>query len=148
MKADNSAQDNDLSSIPGEFRENYRFLSELINCRTRNDSLTNVFEQFLDIHFLDFTKRLNRRQAKIIKQYVAHAQAPDQELFEPPVPEELEASIRVKRRSLWLPWEAEAIRKIDRWRSDIKAINLVWSDIHRPAALKMRAKSSISSLFY
>ena len=35
MRVDKSAQDMDLSSIPAEFRENYKFLSELIECKEK-----------------------------------------------------------------------------------------------------------------
>ena len=63
----------------------------------------------------------------------------------PPVPAELEASIRIKRRSVWLPWEAEAIRKIERWREDLYTITRYWAGagVHA-AALK---RLPIAALF-
>ena len=48
MKLDKTAQDNELSSIPGEFRENYRFLSELITCRDKNNSAAGELEDLVD----------------------------------------------------------------------------------------------------
>ncbi len=35
MRMDKSAEDVDLSCIPSEFRENYKFLSELIECKEK-----------------------------------------------------------------------------------------------------------------
>jgi hypothetical protein len=46
----------------------------------------------------------------------------------------LEASIRVKKRSTWLPWEAEAIRKIERWRGDLAFITENWTSTSPLAA--------------
>jgi hypothetical protein len=129
MKADTSTPDNDLSSIPGEFRENYRFLSELINCKHKNTTLTNYLGSMFDPRLKDLTKRLNRRQVKIIKQFIQFIQTRDEEDIAPPVPEELEAAIRIKKKNSWLPWEDEAIRKIDRWRSDVASINSLWMDV-------------------
>jgi hypothetical protein len=64
--------------------------------------------------------KLNRRQLKILNDYMEQLQ--EAEMFSAPVPAELEASIRIKKRSSWLPWEAEAIRKIERWRNDLSSI--------------------------
>ncbi len=72
--------------------------------------------------------KLNRRQVKILTDYLK--QADDQDdggSITPPVPAELEASIRMRKRGAWLPWEAEAIRKIERWRTDVGRIAILWS---------------------
>ena len=66
----------------------------------------------------------NRPQQKILKDFVRHMEEDGHEEYDPPVPAELEASIRIRERSTWLPWEAEAIRKIERWRKNVSAISL------------------------
>ena len=47
MKLDKTAQEVDLASIPEEFRENYKFLCELINCRQKNNNVTEPLEKYL-----------------------------------------------------------------------------------------------------
>lgn len=120
MTLDRTAQDVDLSTIPGEFRENYRFLRELINCEEKNDSLRRGLENSAQRPLCRLRGKLNRRHMRILKDYLGGSSNGDSEDLDPPVPPELEASIRIRTRSTWLPWEAEAIRKIQRWRSDVR----------------------------
>lgn len=143
MKVDKSAQDTDLSSIPGEFRANYRFLSELINCKNKNDSVTKGLACMVDARFLQERSLLNRRQIKILKDFLMGLEKDDPECMAAPVPAELEASIRVRKRSTWLPWEAEAIRKIDRWREDVVCIVRNWTpNMTTPRFVRPRSKES------
>jgi hypothetical protein len=137
MKADKTAPEDDLSSIPGEFRENYRFLSELINCKHKNDSLTDGLETLVDQRLSQIRGQLNRRQLKVLNQFIEYADAGDQEAVEPPVPAELEAAIRIKKKSVWLPWEAEAIRKIERWRNDVQCITTIWNSDPLPKSFQL-----------
>jgi hypothetical protein len=153
MKVDETLHGSGLSGIPGEFRENYNFLSELIRCRDENSSAGLTLQHLLatgsnrsdpaeggrrmgnrkkpvaesprlvreDILGKDCRGRsaLTGRQQKILKDFLRHVAEDGLEEYEPPVPAELEASIRIRERSTWLPWEAEAIRKIERWRKDV-----------------------------
>ncbi len=128
MKADRTASDTDLASIPGEFRENYRFLSELINCKQRNNSVTQNLEQFVLDPICSIRAKLNRRQRQILSRLLRGFQNDENEPCAPPVPPELEASLRLRSRTTWLPWEAEAIRKIERWRADISLIADLWQN--------------------
>lgn len=158
MKVDETLHGSGLSGIPGEFRENYNFLSELIRCREENSSAGQTLQLLLGgnstgsesadggrksgnrktpatepprisrEHALgkDCQGRnlLTLRQQKILKDFVRHVEEDGLEEYDPPVPAELEASIRIRERSTWLPWEAEAIRKIERWRKDVSTISL------------------------
>lgn len=49
-------------------------------------------------------------------------------ILTPPIPSDLEQSIRGKDPSNWLPWEKEALEKIGQWRDEIAKI--------RPEVLK------------
>jgi hypothetical protein len=122
MRLDKTAHDVDLSTIPGEFRENYRFLSELIRCKDINNSLQQGLDKLAEKPISRLRGKLNNRQLKIIREYLSQTEDQDCDSFDPPVPAELEASILTKERKVWLPWEAEAIRKIKRWRSDVTFI--------------------------
>jgi hypothetical protein len=146
MKADKTAQDTDLSSIPGEFRENYRFLSELINCKHKNNSAAQCLEKVLEPRLCHIRGKLNRRQIRILNLFVKDLENSEPESLTPPVPAELEAAILVRKRSTWLPWEAEAIRKIERWREDLLCISQNWSAgfpaSHSPRYLRRSAETS------
>lgn len=128
MEVDKPAQDLDLSNVAGEFRENYRFLTELINIKDKNNSAAKKLESLVEKRLYQIRGKLNRRQMRILNQFLKAGNEEEGEYLSPPVPEELEASIRVKKRSVWLPWEAEAIRKIERWRSDLLCIMKNWTE--------------------
>ncbi|MHB8203954.1 MAG: hypothetical protein ACYDHG_09665 [Desulfomonilaceae bacterium] len=127
MRVDKSAQDMDLSSIPAEFRENYKFLSELIDCKEKNNTASKGLESMVEERLKVLRGRLNRRQLKILTDYLSQIEEEDDNLLAPPVPAELEASVRIRKRTTWLPWEAEAIRKIERWRADVGHISALWN---------------------
>jgi hypothetical protein len=58
-----------------------------------------------------------------------------------PIPFDLEKSIRSKAPSTWLPWEAEAIEKIGRWRDEIARVRPeILNELGR--ALLMETKST------
>lgn len=122
MRMDKSAHDIDPFTIPGEFKENYRFLSELIRCRDKNYSICRGLASLGEANLTFLRGRLNRRQLKIVKDFFSGMHHNDDDGPPAPVPEELEASIRIRKRSTWLPWEAEAIRKIEKWREDAQFI--------------------------
>jgi hypothetical protein len=128
MKVDKNAQEVDLASIPAEFRENYKFLCELINCRQKNNSITKRLEEVVDSRLCNLRGKLNRRQLQMVTRFLKEFDLEESECFAPPVPPELEASLRLRKRSTWLPWEAEAIRKIERWRADLSHIVQNWGD--------------------
>jgi hypothetical protein len=128
MKLDKTAQEMDLTSIPAEFRENYKFLCELINCRQKNNNVTERLEQVMENRLCNLRGKLNRRQLGIVTRFLKGYETDESECLIPPVPAELEASLRLRKRSTWLPWEAEAIRKIERWRADISCIIQRWGE--------------------
>jgi hypothetical protein len=122
MRADRTAHEADIQSVPAEFRENYRFLTELIDCKQKNDAAELKLQRLEAVSWGGLRARLSRRQQKIIRDYLEAVSLEPNESFQPPVPPELEASIRVRARDTWLPWEGEAIDKIERWRDDVLSI--------------------------
>lgn len=146
MKADKTSSDSDLSSIPAEFRENYRFLRELINCKERNTSITQNLEELVRNPICTIRAKLNRRQRQILSRLLRGFQYDDNEPFAPPVPPELEASLRLRKTSTWLPWEAEAIQKIERWRADICLIAELWATNSSPSATRAVSEGTVEFL--
>jgi hypothetical protein len=123
MKPQRTTEDPELQSIPTEFRENYRFLSELIDCKEKNNSFKRGLRALIERNAPYLTaQRLNRRQMKLVKGFLKGLKHKNPDCFSPPVPAELEASLRIRDKSTWLPWEAEAIQKIELWRGDISCI--------------------------
>ncbi len=72
MTIDNRDQEMDLSSIPGEFRQNCRFLSELIDCKNKNDSATDRLQTMVEESLASARSKLNRRQSQIPGQIDLH----------------------------------------------------------------------------
>jgi hypothetical protein len=144
MNVDRSSQDIHHPTISGEFGQNYRFLSELIGCREKNTEAAQGLEELAAKQLRVIRGKLNKRQIKILNDFLREAGSESDESLDPPVPEELEAAIRVRKRSTWLPWEAEAIRKIERWRSDLHAIVEHWSQV--PPVRASRTSGAVCSL--
>ncbi|MCL5125356.1 MAG: hypothetical protein M1511_12835 [Deltaproteobacteria bacterium] len=144
MRVDKSAQDMDLSSIPAEFRENYKFLSELINCKEKNNTASKGLESMVEERLKALRGNLNRRQLKILTDYLSRIDDDDDALLTPPVPAELEASIRIRNRGTWLPWETEAIRKIEKWRADVRHITVLWNANDHASITPIVLNSSIT----
>jgi hypothetical protein len=120
MSVEMPHEDMDLSSIPADFRHNCKFLCQLIECKDKNDLVISPLQELLHGRADKKPTELNKRQKTILKKILEGLERQDIECFDPPVPAELEASIRVKPRRCRLPWEAEAIRKIDLWRKDVR----------------------------
>ena len=86
MKLDKTAQELDLTSIPAEFRENYKFLCELINCRQKNSAVTERLEQVIENRLCNLRGKLNRRQLGIVTRFLKGNEADESECLTPPVP--------------------------------------------------------------
>lgn len=122
MRPIDRTRTSDLTSIPGEFRENYLFLCELINCEENNNAARRALADLAEEDLEHIRGKLNRRQLALVRRFIRGLKVRDAECLTPPVPAELEASLRIRERSTWLPWELEAIQKIDRWRTDVARI--------------------------
>ena len=103
MKPERTADDPELSSIPTDFRENYRFLSKLIECREKNDSFRTGLKALIERNPPHVGARLNQRQIRLVRGFLKALRQRSVDCFSPPVPAELEASIRIRDRSTWLP---------------------------------------------
>lgn len=122
MRSTNPPRTSDLNSIPGEFRENYLFLCELISCEEKNATAKKALADLVEEDIEHLRGKLTRRQLQLMNRFIKGLKSRDPECLDPPVPAELEASLRIRTRSTWLPWELEAIQKIDRWRKDVSSI--------------------------
>jgi len=106
-------------SIPEsyDFNENYRYLKKLIG-ELRKENTESVAEQIFGE--TEREKRLTKKEMKQLFRFLRKIEKDYEECSAPPIPEELEVSIRKRASSDWLPWELEAIEKIEVWREAIK----------------------------
>lgn len=81
---------------------------------------------------------LTKKEFQDRNKYVKNVLKRFSEFLTPPVPLDLEKSIRRGTRDRWLPWEAEAIEKVDAWREEVKRI--------RPEILKALSSIGQSTL--
>jgi hypothetical protein len=61
-----------------------------------------------------------------------------EECCSPPIPDELEKSIRSRDSEDWLPWELEAIEKVDAWREELQDRKLLARQMFQGALEKVR----------
>lgn len=100
-----------------DFNENYRYLKKLIlDLKQENGPSVRreLFGEEQREHPL--TKKEMQKLFRFLRKIESHYE----ECCTPPIPEELEKSIRSKDSSRWLPWESEAIEKVDAWRSELQ----------------------------
>ncbi|MCA1959288.1 MAG: hypothetical protein LDL33_00730 [Desulfomonile sp.] len=102
---------------PYDFNENYRYLKKLIG-ELRKENTESVAEQIFG--GTEREKRLTKKEMKQLFRFLRKIEKHYEECSAPPIPEELEASIRKRDSRDWLPWEMEAIEKIEVWREAVK----------------------------
>jgi hypothetical protein len=99
------------------FDQNYRYLKKLIHAlKVENEGSVKkeIFGQE------ERTRTLSRKEMKQLFRHLRTVEHTYEECCTPPIPEELEQGIRSKDNSAWLPWEMEAIEKVDCWRQELE----------------------------
>jgi len=100
-----------------DFDHNYRYIKKLIQelmAQNRGSLKRDMLSRNERIPHL--TKKETLDLAKVLRkielQYTEYSK--------PPIPKALETSIRRRNDADWLPWELEAIEKIDVWREGLE----------------------------
>ena len=99
-----------------DFDQNYRYLKKLIHAlkvENQGSVKKEIFGQE------ERTRTLSKKEMKQLFRFLRTIEHNYAECCTPPIPEELEQSIRGKESSNWLPWEMEAIEKVDCWRGEL-----------------------------
>lgn len=107
---------------PGDFRSNYRHLKRLINRALKEGTPLEELHLIPKDHPPRPAKQLSREDLIKLLHIIRRIKSRYQDLLQPPVPKELERDILAKPVEERLPWEEEALRKADRWRSDVDAV--------------------------
>jgi len=123
-----SLRDEDVSAGKSHSNATYDYLKEIVKIARKNG---------WDMKSLGLVRKdlpqssptpLTRKQFEERNRVVLDALGRFGDSLTPPVPPDLEKSIRSRKKESWLPWEAEAIGKVDDWREELKRI--------KPAVLK------------
>lgn len=115
QSASHASKGNQLDSY--DFNQNYRYLKKLIQELKTEDSASVRKELFGEE---EGERKLTKKQMKQLFRYLRGLEHHYEECSTPPIPEELEKSVRAKESDEWLPWELEAIEKVDAWRSELQ----------------------------
>jgi hypothetical protein len=67
----------------------------------------------------DSDRSLTKNQMKQLFRFLRKVEKHYEACSKPPIPPELEASIRSRDSEEWLPWEMEAIEKVEVWREQL-----------------------------
>jgi DNA repair exonuclease SbcCD ATPase subunit len=100
-----------------DFDEHYHFVKKLIQELKGADHASLRKEIFGED---ERNRNLTKKEIKELARALRKIEHQYEECCNPPVPAELESFIRSRSVSDWLPYEQEAIEKVDAWRADIK----------------------------
>jgi uncharacterized protein YdeI (YjbR/CyaY-like superfamily) len=114
-----SAVDTSAGTIPvsQDFETNYNYLKALLKALKSQNNATVRKAVFGDSQA---PGKMTKKQMKQLATFLRKVEHQYEEASEPPIPDELEAAIRDKESSDWLPWELEAIEKQDAWREELQ----------------------------
>ncbi len=104
-----------------EFKSNYRHLKRLI------DKALKEGTPIEELHLVPKDpesrppKKLSRDDLIELLRIIRSIKSRCREILQCPVPKELERDILAKAPEDRLPWETEALEKIDQWRADVQA---------------------------
>lgn len=101
-----------------DFNLNFNYLKKLIQDLKVENSDSVKKEIFGDT---EPTKPFTKKEMKQLFKYLRKIEHHYEELSTPPIPNELEKSIRNRAKKDWLPWELEAIQKIEIWREEFES---------------------------
>jgi len=100
-----------------DFNRNYRYLKSLIEELRRENSESVGKEIFGEA---ERDKCLTKKQMKQLFRFLRKIEKHYEACSKPPIPPELEASIRRRDSDEWLPWEMEAIERVEVWREELQ----------------------------
>ena len=100
-----------------DFNQNYRYLKTLIQeLKAENKEIVRK-ELFGE---KEPERTITKRDMKLLFRFLRKIENHYEECNNAPIPPELEKSIRSKDESEWLPWEAEAIDKVEAWCEEVE----------------------------
>jgi hypothetical protein len=112
---------------------NYDYLKEIITLANKNgvdmESLNIVPRDLPSDNAGKLTAKQRKQRSSLVRKILKKFD----EVLTPPVPPDLEHFIRTKSKEDLLPWEKEALEKLEEWRSEIMEL--------KPAILEELSKA-------
>jgi hypothetical protein len=123
-----------------DFNQNYKYLKMLIQeLKAENGSLLRK-----EIFGEESQAKLTKKQMKQLFRFLRKVENHYDACCTPPIPEELEQGIRSKDPSNWLPWEQEAIQKVDIWRAALQEQKAKAREMLRSTLEKVRRGETVN----
>jgi hypothetical protein len=111
-----------VSEPPGDFNSNYRHLKKLINRALKEGTPIEDLKLVPRHCSTSPPKELSREDLLKLLHTIRRIKTRYQRLLQSPVPRELERDILAKRPEQRLPWETEALEKVEEWRQAVCAV--------------------------
>lgn len=124
-----------------DFNQNYLYLKRLIE-ELKMENRETVRERIFGEG--ERGRNLTKKEMKQLFKFLRKIENHYEECRTPPIPAELEKSIRSRQSHDWLPWEQEAIEKVDGWRARLKEQKLAARDMFNTALEKIRSGEKLS----
>ncbi|MFH1113538.1 MAG: hypothetical protein V1792_06420 [Pseudomonadota bacterium] len=118
-----------------DFNQNYSYLKKLIQELKAEDDKSLKQALFGED---ECRRTLTKKQMKQLFRFLRKIEHHYEECCTPPIPDELEKSIRGKESDRWLPWELEAIQKVDAWREEVQERKVMARRMFEGALEKVR----------
>jgi hypothetical protein len=107
---------------PGDFESNYRHLKRIINTAIKNGVALDQLNLIPKNASQKPPKNLSREDLLRLLKLIRRIKDRCESLLEPPVPAELERDILAKSPEDRLPWETEALDKVEAWKAALKTM--------------------------
>lgn len=111
-----------VSEPPGDFKSNFRHLKRLINKALKEGTPVEELHLIPKHSSKQETRQLSREDLLRLLHVIRRIKTRYQRLLQPPVPRELERDILAKSPHQRLPWEQEALDKVDHWKKEVEAV--------------------------
>jgi hypothetical protein len=118
-----------------DFNRNYKYLKKLIE-ELKTENSVNFRKEIFGEEEPDRT--MTKKQMKQLFKFLRKIESHYKECCNPPIPEDLEKGIRKREASSWLPWEQEAIEKVDVWRAALQERKLHAREMFNRALAEIR----------
>lgn len=99
--------------MDGEFHALKRLIKDL-----KAENKASVTKEIFGAE--DENRQLTKTQMKKLFRLLRKIERHCDDLERPPIPQELENFIKKRDSSEWLPWELEAVEKLEIWRTELR----------------------------
>jgi len=111
-----------VSAPPGDFKSNFRQLKQLINRALKEGTPLEELHLIPKLPTRKKSHQFSNEDLLKLLHTIRRIKTRYQRLLQSPVPAELERDILAKSREERLPWETEALDKVQQWRQDVMAV--------------------------